>query len=301
MNIKSLHFLLTYQCNFECDHCFVWGGPKAEGVMTLSYIREIYEEAKKLGTVRRIYFEGGEPFLYFPIMIEGLREAKQRGFETGIVTNGYWATTLEDAIEWLRPIAEVGINDLTVSDDSFHFKNGDNRAKHAVRAARELGLPIGTISIQEPQKYFKEIERGTKPVGGAVMFRGRAAEKLVRNLPKKSWKEFRKCVDEDFLNQSRVHLDPFGYVHLCQGIAMGNVKTEPLSKLIQSFDVRAHPICSPILERGPVGLVEVYDIPHEDVYVDECHLCYSARLALRKRFPECLTPDQMYGASPDCE
>lgn len=266
--------------------------------MTLSDIRETYREARKLGTVRRIYFEGGEPFLYFPIMLEGLREAKQMGFETGIVTNGYWATTLEDAIEWLKPIAEAGINDLTVSDDSFHYKKGDNRAKHAVGAARELGLPIGTIAIEEPEEYFKEIESGEKPVGGAVMFRGRAAEKLLGNLPEKSWKEFRNCVDENFLSQSRVHLDPLGYVHLCQGIAMGNVKKEPLSKLIENFDPLAHPICGPILERGPVGLVEVYGVPHEDAYVDECHLCYSARLALRKRFPECLTPDQMYGVCP---
>jgi MoaA/NifB/PqqE/SkfB family radical SAM enzyme len=298
MNIKSLHFLLTYQCNFACDHCFVWGGPKAEGVMTLDDIRGIYREGRKLGTVRRIYFEGGEPFLYFPIMIEGLREAKQMGFETGIVTNGYWATTPEDAIEWLKPIAEAGIDDLTVSDDSLHYRKGDNRAKNAIGAAKELGLPIGTIAIEEPEKYFKEIERGEKPAAGAVMFRGRAAEKLLGNLPRKSWKEFQKCVDENFLSQSRVHLDPLGYVHLCQGIAMGNFKREPLSKLIEDFDPLTHPICGPILDRGPVGLAEAYGAPHEEAYVDECHLCYSVRLALRKRFPECLVPDQMYGVCP---
>jgi len=28
MKLSSLHVLLTYQCNYECDHCFVWGSPR---------------------------------------------------------------------------------------------------------------------------------------------------------------------------------------------------------------------------------------------------------------------------------
>ena len=25
MKLNSLHVLLTYQCNYECDHCFLFG------------------------------------------------------------------------------------------------------------------------------------------------------------------------------------------------------------------------------------------------------------------------------------
>ncbi len=25
--VNSVHFLLTYACNFECDHCFLFSGP----------------------------------------------------------------------------------------------------------------------------------------------------------------------------------------------------------------------------------------------------------------------------------
>lgn len=135
MAITGLHLLLTYQCNFECDHCFVWGHPKAEGVMLLADIRGIYEEARNLGTVEWIYFEGGEPFLYYPIMLKGLKEARRMGFKTGIITNGYWATSFADAMEWLEPIAKMGIADLSVSDDAFHTDEGDSRPGHAVAAA----------------------------------------------------------------------------------------------------------------------------------------------------------------------
>lgn len=296
MKITGLHLLLTYQCNLECDHCFVWGKHDAKGVMVLSDIREICKEARKLGTVEWIYFEGGEPFLYYPIMLKGLKEATNMGFKTGIVTNGYWATTIEDAMEWLTPISETGVVDLTISDDTLHYAKGDERPKNAVAAARELGMKVSTIVTENPKEYSRDIEQvGSPSSGGAVMFRGRAVEKLIEGMPRKPWDCFRKCLDENFLNQSRVHIDPFGYVHVCQGLTIGNWKDEPLSELIWRFDPRSHPICGPLLEEGPAGLIYRYNLPHEESYVDECHLCYLARLALRERFPRYLAPDQMYG------
>lgn len=39
MVIDGLHLLLTYKCNFECDHCFVYSHPHAKGVMKISQIR----------------------------------------------------------------------------------------------------------------------------------------------------------------------------------------------------------------------------------------------------------------------
>ena len=91
-----------------------------------------------------------------------------------------------------------------------------------------------------------------------------------------------------------MHIDPFGYIHVCQGISIGNIKETPLAKIIADFDVKKHPVCAPILKGGPMELVQKYGIEHEENYVDECHLCYSARLKLRTRFPGILVPDQVY-------
>ena len=38
MKLTGLHLLLTYQCTFECDHCFVFGSPAQTGVMTIAQI-----------------------------------------------------------------------------------------------------------------------------------------------------------------------------------------------------------------------------------------------------------------------
>ena len=113
MKLTGLHLLLTYQCNLECDHCFVWGGQWQEGTMTLPQIRNILQQAKALGTVSTIYFEGGEPSLYYATMLKGIQEAVSIGFNVGIVSNGYWAISEEDALAWLAPFRGL-INDLSI-------------------------------------------------------------------------------------------------------------------------------------------------------------------------------------------
>jgi len=297
MLITGLHLLQTYKCNFECDHCFLYCKPETEGVMKISGVRQILSEAKQAGSIRGICFEGGEPFLYYPTMLWGLRAARDFGFRRSIVTNAYWATSVEDAKEWLNPISEIGIHDLAVSDDAYHYgENEENLAQHAYEAAKDLNIPVSKITIEDPKKYLNEIEWKGKPVvGGRVQFKGRAVEKLVEGLPTKPWTEFDKCVDEDFSNQGRVHVDPFGYVHVCQGITIGNMKQASLKELFAGFNPEKHPVCGPILRGGPAELTRKYHVEHEEEYVDECHLCYSTRLKLRDRFPDILAPDLVYG------
>ena len=293
--LTGIHFLLTYKCAFECDHCFVFGSPFAEGTFTLNRVRNVLDEARKLGTIKTIYFEGGEAFLFYPLLLESVRLARDAGFSVGIVTNAYFATTEDDAALWLKPLAELGIADLSISDDAFHFDDEDNSAKRALRAARKLGLPVDSICIDKPTVTTDAPRgKGEPIVGGGVRFRGRAVEKLTEGLPRVDWQEFIECPHEDLENPGRVHIDAYGNVHLCQGLSMGNAWQTPLSTLVQNYDARKHPIVAPLLEDGPALLVKEFNVSHEDGYVDACHLCYSARKALLDRFPEYLAPRQVY-------
>jgi hypothetical protein len=297
--LTGIHLLLTYACNFECDHCFLYCGPQAEGTFTLEQVKTVLDDAQRMSSVEIVYFEGGEPFLYYPLMVEGVRMARERGFQAGIVTNCYWATTEADAQLWLGPLASLGIADLSVSDDEFHHgPEADNPAKRAVRAARRLGIPTDAICIEQPTVEVgieKEQERGRPVIGGGAMFRGRAADKLVEGLPTRAWRELTECPYEDLRDPARVHLDPYGHVHLCQGLSLGNVWHTPLSELVEQYDAEAHPICGPLLEGGPALLADRHGVETEEGYVDECHLCYATRLALLDRFPQYLAPRQVYG------
>jgi hypothetical protein len=296
MKLSGLHLLLTYQCTFECDHCFAWGSPWQDGTMTLEQIRKILRQAQYLGGVSSIYFEGGEPFLYYPVLSKAVQEAAGLGFRVGIVSNGYWANSLEDALEALRPFAGL-IGDLSVSSDLYHYSEKLSRQAQNVRSAAEaLGIPVGVLSIDRPEAEGAAQTSGQLQVGeSGVMFRGRAAELLSAGRPRRAWESFTTCPHENLRDPGRVHVDPFGYVHLCQGIAIGNLFQTPLREICAGFDPDAHPIVGPLLAGGPAGLAERYGLPREAGYADACHLCYEMRKALRGRFPEILAPDGMYG------
>ena len=92
--LNQIHLLLTYRCDFECDHCFLYCSPRAKGTFTREQIAEVLEQAEALGTIEWIYFEGGEPFLVYPLMIEGIRMASAKGFKTGIVSQRCWSGTI---------------------------------------------------------------------------------------------------------------------------------------------------------------------------------------------------------------
>lgn len=300
MKLTGLHLLLTYQCNYECDHCFVWGSPWHSGTMTMGNIREILRQAKDLGTIEWIYFEGGEPFLYYPVLVRGVKESVQQGYKVGIVSNSYWATAEEDALEWLTPFEGL-IEDLSISCDLFH--GGEallQQEKNACAAAEKLKIPVGVIRIAQPELSDIDPSFGTLPPGeSAVMYRGRAAVKLVSQAVWQPWTDFTECPHEDLKEPGRVHLDPLGYLHVCQGISLGNIFQTSLKEVCLAYYPETHPIVAPLLEGGPAELVRHYDLPHGEKYADACHLCYETRLTLRDQFPEILTPDQMYGVDKD--
>ncbi|MHA2183231.1 MAG: radical SAM protein [Promethearchaeota archaeon] len=293
--LKGIHFLLTYTCNYSCDHCFLYCSPRSYGTFTLKQIKEVINEAKKIGTVEWIYFEGGEPFLYYPILLEGIKLAKEGGFKVGIVTNSYWATNVEDAELWLKPFSMLGVDDISISDDTFHYENVDQSlSKIAKTASDSLKLPSMTICIEEPT-VKKNQEKGEPIISGGAMFKGRAVEKLIKDLPKRSWKEFNKCPYEDLKGFGRIHVDSFGNAHICQGLSIGNFWGTPLSDLIKNYNAEEHPICGPLTRGGPAQLVKEYNLQHKEDYVDDCHLCYLARLNLIEKFPLYLAPRQVYG------
>jgi hypothetical protein len=296
VQLSGLHFLLTYQCTFECDHCFAWGSPWQSGTFTLENIRASLRQAADAG-VTSVYFEGGEPFLYYATLLAAVRQAHALGLQVGIVSNTYWATSRDDALEWLRPLAGL-IGDLSISSDLFHFSEQVSRqSQHAQAAAEQLGIPIGVISIARPEADAARSSGQLAAGESGVMYRGRAAEKLAGRVAHHPWDQFTTCPHEDLREPGRVHVDPFGNLHVCQGISLGNMLQggASLREICASYSPEAHPIVGPLLAGGPAELARRYDVAHEPSYADACHLCYESRRALRERFPDILTPDQVYG------
>jgi MoaA/NifB/PqqE/SkfB family radical SAM enzyme len=270
--------------------------------MTLGKLSEMLDQAEALGTVGWIYFEGGEPFLYYGTLVRAVAAAAERRFKVGIVTNAYWATDEADAIEWLKPFEKI-VGDLSISSDLFHSDETMSRHARMARAAAErLGIPTGVITICGPPATGASSASSASNAEGQlaagqyeVMYKGRAVEKLSPRAEKRPWETFTECPHEDLREPGRVHVDPLGNLHICQGLVIGNMLETPLKTICEAYDPENHPIVGPLLDGGPAELVRRYGLPHEEAYADACHLCYEARRALRARFPGFLGPDQMYG------
>jgi len=295
MDLTGVHILTTLRCTFECDHCFVWGGPRQSATMPLAKILDVLEQAAELGSVGEVFFEGGEPFLHFAVLRLAVERAADLGFEVGVVSNGFWATAVDYARACLWPLAGT-VRELTLSSDLYHFDRPlAECTTHAAGAARELGIPTSVVSISQPDECARAA-RGTPPAGeSAVMLRGRAAAVLAEGVEGRPWAEYDACPHEDLGHPERVHVDPFGHVHVCQGISIGNLFETPLAEISRTYLAEAHPIVGPLLAGGPAELLRRYDLEPRERYADACHACYEARLRLRERFPVELAPPEMYG------
>lgn len=299
MPLESIHFLLTYVCNFECDHCFLYCSPRSNGTFTLDQIEKVLDDIKQIPSITSVSFEGGEPFLFYPLLLEAIGLSTRQGLLTSIETNTYWATTVRDAQLWLKPLHQAGLTLLNVSDDSFHHGETDNNsAKCALKAAENIGLKTHSIKIEKPRiatATATATQKGIPIYSGGPKLRGRAVDKLIDGLPTTKCTSYIECPFENLSDPQRVHLDAYGHVHLCQGLSMGNCWETALHELVNSYTPDTHPICGPLVKGGPVELARQYGISFEEGCVDACHFCTKTCKALIDRFPQYLAPRQVYG------
>ena len=222
IRLDGIHFLVTYRCTYACDHCFVWGSPDAEGTMTLAQLTSAIDQAAACG-VESVYFEGGEPTLAYPIVLAAAAHARRRGLEWGMVSNCFWATSVEDAKVWLAPFVELGISDLSLSSYAYFVEDADEDClRNAVLAARELGLPMGVLEVGAAACLdIPGLCLGEDV--GEIMCKGRAAVELAPGRAARPPETLVTCPFEDFADPGRAHLGCDGELQLCQGISAGNV------------------------------------------------------------------------------
>jgi hypothetical protein len=311
IRLDGIHFLVTYRCTYACDHCFVWGSPDADGAMTLAQLTSLIDQGADLG-VTDVYFEGGEPTLAYPIVLAAVRCAREHGLDAGIVSNCYWATSLEDAKVWLAPFAELGIADLSLSSYAYFVEGAnEDHLRNAVLAAGELGIPAGVLEVGAPADIG--VPGACSGDVGGIMHKGRAAVALAPGRASRPPETLVTCPFEDFIDPGRAHVGPDGELQICQGISAGNVfaggggppapdtSAAPLAgglrRVLDAYDPHARPVVREIVAGGPWALAQAADhLPQRDLYADECHLCYEVRAALRGagRHPDVVAPGQCY-------
>ncbi len=304
MPLQSVHIVLTYRCIYECDHCFLHCGPYQPGSMTLAELEGLLEQAAAIDGVTKVFFEGGEPMLYYPLVQRGLALAQRLGLETGMVTCGYFATTVPDGEMWLRPLKDTGLATLEVSMDRLH---GDGEAHANARnladAGKAMGMDVSIISVCDPREEacVGTYRPGTGEEPTPAMLRGRAAHELVEGLDSRPVEAFTECPFEELEAPTRLHVDPYGNVHVCQGILVGNVWEGSLYQIVSSYEPMDHPVVGPLVRGGPLALAQATGVGLGNSYASECHACYEIRRSLRsdRGYRQVLGPNQVYGEEPE--
>jgi len=280
-SLTGVHFLITYGCSSECDHCFIWGSPRRQSSMTAAQIDDFLNQVRSLKTVTGVCGEGGEAFTRYDLLLRFVRGATERGLKGSALTNASWVTSRQEAEERVAELKAAGLTSLGVSTDEWHRRIIPvERADTLLEVCAAAGVAASRM------------ETGID----GVMFRGRAAERLARHMPTRPASELIACPHEKLDAPSRLHLDCYGRLHLCQGLVLAD--GEPAAACA-AYDPAAHPIVRILLDGGPYALgrfAAERGFDPDAGYVDACHLCYRAREFLRPYFPHLLGPDEMYGA-----
>lgn len=266
--------------------------------MTSGRVYRLLARARALPTLEWIYFEGGEPFLVYPLLLRSVHIAHGMGFKVGIISNGFFARTEEAAIRYLQPLQRIGLDELQISNDAFHYRNtASSPASRALAAAVKLDIPVARVRVIS-DLVQKEMPGWTgEELLQPLKWIGRAAEKLSASKPGASWESYDRCPCISLGDPERLYIDPRGNVQICQGISIGNAFESPLEEVLAGYEASSHPICGPLLRDGPAGLARRYDLQPDQEPGDACLLCYSVRKRLVQRFPEHLAPASVYNFS----
>ena len=107
--------------------------------------KEILKAAVSSG-YRYVTLLGGEVFLYYNELVELIAYCSDIGLKSSIDTNGFWGRTTGDARAKLKELAECGLENISVSIDTYHTKFIPAKySLNVICAARDLGLSNGVI------------------------------------------------------------------------------------------------------------------------------------------------------------
>jgi radical SAM protein with 4Fe4S-binding SPASM domain len=86
-HLVSVYFTITKECNLSCPYCYA-GLKEREGKrMTIERARRLLDMIREVNPRCGIILTGGEPFTH-PGVMDILEEARRKGFEASILTNG---------------------------------------------------------------------------------------------------------------------------------------------------------------------------------------------------------------------
>lgn len=325
----SAGMFLSYKCSSKCRHCMyacspAWG---ADWISKSDLERVLVQLASsilpsplgpdRVGINYGLHFTGGEPFLNFDLLVEGVEMAESLGIPSLFVeTNSFWCSDDGDAREKFVRLREAGLDGVLVSVNPFILEQVPfERTARAIRVGREVFG--GNVLVY--QDFFRRQFEWLR-VKGRLAFEeylqrvgldslrfvelipmGRAAYSLghlFHRFP--AWHFFGESCRESLTRGWHAHIDNYcnymtGY---CGGLSLGDARE--LNSVCEGIDLEEYPI----LECLVTDLEKLYTLGVEEFgytecregYVSKCHLCLDIRKHVAQKTEEFkeLSPREFY-------
>jgi len=264
------------------------------------------EETTRVTKLDFFMIFGGESMLYPERTIRLFQRANELGIpEIELITNGFWGRSPEKARRLASELKEAGVTDILISVDAFHLPSIPLEGpRNAAIASLEAGIRKvrWNVAVLESTGALNRYDGETRkiletlaPLSLEVSFnkilpQGRAVKNLKNFFPKQTLEGTCPEKETTLVNPKCISLDPEGWSSICWNMAIGNARKVPLSKLITEYDWRKHLVIKTLVEKGPLGLMDLpewkdFDF-QEAKYIDKCHLCSDLRKFVRKTYPE---------------
>jgi hypothetical protein len=303
---QDIGIILSYRCQSGCKHCLYNCGPRWEKeAMSSHALRQALEAITIWPRTPQVHFTGGEPFLHFPLLLEGVRLANELGIPRYIETSASWCKDQDEVVERFVALQQAGLQAILISCSPFHAERiPPARTLRAVRAALDIfggeRVIVYLPDFLEIVQFF-DVERAT-PLsryeerfgaegarrilwqGYGIISGGRSGYQLGHLMPRHAAASFADAdCARDILYAHHSHFDLYGNFisGFCGGLAVGD--WHELPQVLADFqEGRYPPLIEVLIDRGPSGLFEMarerygYE-PLPDGYAGKCHLCVDVR------------------------
>lgn len=146
---RMLSILTTRRCTAQCDHCCVGASPRATAVIPVPRIHRLIDEAKRIPSMERVVFTGGECFLLGRDLDALIAHAVGNEFVARVVSNGYWAVDARAAERRVAALRSAGLTEMMLSTGTFHQRFVPvERVIAAARAAAAAGIVV-RVSVED--------------------------------------------------------------------------------------------------------------------------------------------------------
>jgi MoaA/NifB/PqqE/SkfB family radical SAM enzyme len=294
--LRNIGLLMTCKCQVTCPHCIIQAGPhRTEEVNlhdALSWIKSA--SSYRNGYIKVLSLTGGEPFYNLEHFKQICAYGALHGMFVSAVTNAYWASSMEEAVQILRQ--NTGLRMISVSTDVYHqMYIPFERVRNAVAAARDCGVlcSVAICTENEDDPGYKRILDEVyqllpqEQVFTALTF---AAGRALKRLDSSKYPLTTEVPVSACAAGSSPIILPDGRVIACIGpvidlqsshpLVLGDLKEHPLHDILDRAEL--NPILHTIRVWGPRKLIQMISdaglgehLPTRYIRNSMCNACYS--------------------------